>query len=117
MRSGQSIYASSFENDKWSVTLFLRIVKRVICFNYSVLTTYLTPTSGRAYGNNGEIGLKTMRKGSKTAEKRSKMGTRRLEVCLGPGRCEFESRHSDLKMAEMRHNRLRFGLFLCIFEE
>ena len=29
------------------------------------LTTYLTPTSGRAYGNNGEIGLKTMRKGSK----------------------------------------------------
>ena len=47
-----------------------------------VLTTYLTPTSGGADGNNGEIGLKTMRKGSKTAEKRSKTGTGRLEVCL-----------------------------------
>ena len=47
------------------------------------LTTYLTPTSGGANGNNGEIGLKTTRKGSKTAEKRPKTGIGRLVVCLG----------------------------------
>ena len=49
------------------------------------MTTYLTPTSSGAYGNNGEIGLKTMRKGSKTAEKRPKTGIGKLVVCLGPG--------------------------------
>ena len=49
------------------------------------LTTYLTPTSGGADGNNGEIGLKIMRKGYKTAEKRPKTGIGRLVVCLGPG--------------------------------
>ncbi|MBP5779772.1 MAG: hypothetical protein J6X34_00880, partial [Clostridia bacterium] len=60
-----------------------------------VLTTYLTPTSGGAYGNNGEIGLKTSRKCSKTAEKRPKTGIGTLVVCLGPRCRTFEPCHSD----------------------
>lgn len=59
------------------------------------LTTYLTPTSGGAYGNNGEIGLKASRKCSKTAEKRPKTGIGKLVVCLGRRDRRFKSGHSD----------------------
>ena len=80
-----------------------------------VLTTYLTPTSGGADGNNGEIGLKTSRKWTKWARKRPKTGIGKLGVCLGAGRREFESRHSDHKTAENGLKSPVSGLFFCAF--
>ena len=65
--------------------MLIHISKEVTLLCMDVLTTYLTPTRGGAYGNNGEIGLKTSRKCSKTAEKRPKTGIGKLVVCLGPG--------------------------------
>ena len=46
-----------------------------------------------------------------------KQGKKALVKIMGPRCREFESRHSDLKTAEMQNECLRFDLFLCIFEE